>query len=469
MSHRSEKLKVDDFEGNSKWGQLAWDLLETIFEVWTGEGQCSYRFTTLRLVNRHWKRLADKLVKKIRPASTNSMENVGLLLDTMHEIRKVDLSWRRFDNDQAMGLARGLRSRESLIEVDMTGYDLPGITWLLEALGSCPNLECINCGFYGQADSAIEMLSDVLKNHSSLTKLELSWGHQSNQSNLGAQYLMSAIEKTSAPLRVLKLSGVDLSSKCGEDLGEALGSCKEQLQVVDISDNRSLMCAGLTPAFRRLGGCSRLEKLNFENCSGGDESIKTLANLISEIPNLKELKMARNRIMTYGAHHICRIIESAPNLTLLDISVNPLGETGCENLLESLGKNNGSLKTLICRFCYGMEEATKWNIGLGMSGLEALVVGYDFIRRSGVASLGAGLAASGTLKSLKLSLPLARVFSVDLLSGVPSLKKLHLEVMGGVDCQFLVTLLETVDLEELSFEANTIEGGFFFFFFFFFF
>ncbi|GMH44041.1 hypothetical protein BSKO_11975 [Bryopsis sp. KO-2023] len=178
MSDRSKSLKVEDFEGNDKWGQLPWDLLETIFGVWTGEGQLSYRFTTLRLVNQHWKCLADKLVKKIRPASTSSMENVGLVLDTMPEIRKVDFSWRCFDDDQAMGLARGLRSREGLIEVDMTGCALPGITWswLMEALGSCPNLECINSGSCWQGDSAIGMLSDVLENHSRLTKLELSGG-----------------------------------------------------------------------------------------------------------------------------------------------------------------------------------------------------------------------------------------------------------------------------------------------------
>uniref|UniRef100_A0A8C6U640 NACHT domain-containing protein n=1 Tax=Neogobius melanostomus TaxID=47308 RepID=A0A8C6U640_9GOBI len=171
------------------------------------------------------------------------------------------------------------------------------------------------------------------------------------------------------------LSDCSLSeSSCGQ-LASVLGSEFSSLRNLDLSDNRlrdtgvEVLCSGLMSV-----NC-RLETLRLVSCSLSQSCCGPLASVLcSESSSLRYLDLSYNKLLDSGVEQLCEGMKSAPcrletlilrdcrlsekccgplstvlsstSLTLLDLSINDLRDSGVELLCSGLKSATCRLQTL---------------------------------------------------------------------------------------------------------------------------
>lgn len=80
----------------------------------------------------------------------------------------------------------------------------------------------------------------------------------------------------------------------------------------------------------------RVERLDIEECSIGDEGINILAEFASQSPYLKFLNISNNNIKFEGMQLFCEWMMETISLIVLFVHWNPIGHLGGMALAELL-------------------------------------------------------------------------------------------------------------------------------------
>ncbi len=83
-------------------------------------------------------------------------------------------------------------------------------------------------------------------------------------------------------------------------------------------------------------------RLSLTSCSISDQGSKFLARGLSKCPNSHSkisLDLGNNDIHEEGIHHIAEVIENTSLISELNLSFNPIGNSGLSTLCEALSTN----------------------------------------------------------------------------------------------------------------------------------
>ncbi len=147
--------------------------------------------------------------------------------------------------------------------------------------------------------------------------------------------------------------------------------------------------------------------LRLESCSIGDQGSKFLARGLSKCPNSHykiSLSMSSNDIHEEGIHHIAEVIENSTNLiSTLDLSFNPIGNSGLSTLCEALSTNTSlkSLNLTNCSLTISYDNgAVLYQLLNKNNSLEHLELSINTVINC--RHIAAGLAVNKTLRRLNL-------------------------------------------------------------------
>ena len=192
----------------------------------------------------------------------------------------------------------------------------------------------------------VEMISDITKNKSEITSLELS------HCSIGTECAKKLSEAISVCEKLTSVNYRDLFvSRLKEDLPISLKYLMEvisnkKISFLDLSDNAFGPTA--IPSFDFfLRTCTNLEKLQLENNGLGPEGAEMVCNslLQNDQIKLKMLTINRNRLEEKGALALAKVIEKMKSLEHLEFYQNGISTKGMKNLFLAL-KENKNLEVL---------------------------------------------------------------------------------------------------------------------------
>ena len=192
----------------------------------------------------------------------------------------------------------------------------------------------------------VEMISDIAKNKSEITSLELS------HCSIGTECAKKLSEAISVCEKLASVNYRDLFvSRLKEDLPISLKYLMEaisnkKISFLDLSDNAFGPTA--IPSFDFfLRTCTNLEKLQLENNGLGPEGAEMVCNALlqNDQIKLKMLTINRNRLEEKGALALAKVIEKMKSLEHLEFYQNGISTKGMKNLFLAL-KENKNLEVL---------------------------------------------------------------------------------------------------------------------------
>ncbi|XP_072892029.1 ribonuclease inhibitor-like [Hemitrygon akajei] len=239
----------------------------------------------------------------------------------------------------------------------------------------------------GLTCSGAEDLASALSTNPSLTELDLS---DNKLGDSGVKLVSAALRNPECKIQKLWLRKVGLTDSGAEDLASAL-STNPSLTKLDLSDNK-LGDSGvkLVSAALRNPEC-KIQKLWLWKVGLTDSGAEDLASALSTNPSLTVLDLSLNKLgdpgvklvsaalrnpeckiqklwldnvglTDSGAEDLVSALSTNPSLTKLDLSYNELGDSGVKLVSEALRNPECKIQTLWLR-----------DVGLTDSGAEDLV------------------------------------------------------------------------------------------------
>ncbi|XP_058495112.1 NACHT, LRR and PYD domains-containing protein 12-like [Solea solea] len=275
-----------------------------------------------------------------------------------------------------------LKSNSShLRELDLSGNRLQdsGVKLLCSGLESprC-RLETLKLGYCSLSEISCSSLASVLKSNSShLRELDLSGNHLQDS---GVKLLCSGLESPHCRLETLNLSGCSLSEISCSSLASVLKSNSSHLRELDLDKNPlqdsgvKLLCSGLDSPH------CRLETLKLSYCRLSQISCSSMASVLKSNSHLREVDLSGNPLQDSGVKLLCSgldsphcrletlklrycrlseiscssmasVLKSNSHLRELDLSENPLQDSGVKLLCSGLKSPHCRLETLKLRYC----------------------------------------------------------------------------------------------------------------------
>ncbi|KAK7877750.1 hypothetical protein WMY93_030564 [Mugilogobius chulae] len=337
---------------------------------------------------------------------------------------------------------------------------------LMPVISKSTKAKLSNCDL---SDKVCESLGSVFSSQCSLTELDLS---RNPLKDSGVVLLCEGLKRPGCALKTLRLSVCGLSSRSCEALVSVLDSETNSLTELDLSINPLkdsgvvLLCEGL-----KRPGCA-LKTLRLIFCDLSDKVCESLGSVFSSQCSLTELDLSRNPLKDSGVVLLCEglkrpgcdlktlrlnfcvlssrscealvsVLDSETNsLTELDLSINPLKDSGVVLLCEGLKRPGCALTTLRLVWC-DLSDKVCESLGSVLSSqcsLTELDLSLNPLKDSGVVLLCEGLKRPGcALKTLRLNL-------CDL---------------SARSCKALVSVLdsETNSLTELDLSNNNLQDS----------
>ncbi|CAO2583846.1 Ribonuclease inhibitor [Lemmus lemmus] len=267
-----------------------------------------------------------------------------------------------------------LRSLPTLRELHLSDNPLgdAGLKLLCEGLldPQC-RLEKLQLEYCNLTATSCEPLASVLRAKADFKELVLS---NNDLHEAGVQMLCQGLKDSTCQLESLKLENCGITSANCRDLSDILAS-KASLQQLDLGSNKlgnagiAALCSGLL-----LPSC-RLKTLWLWECDITAEGCKDLCRVLRTKQSLKELSLAGNELRDEGAQllcesllepgcqleslwiktcsltaaccsHICSVLTKNRSLLELQMSSNPLGDSGVLELCKALGQPDTVLRVL---------------------------------------------------------------------------------------------------------------------------
>ncbi|XP_063049126.1 NACHT, LRR and PYD domains-containing protein 12-like [Engraulis encrasicolus] len=244
-------------------------------------------------------------------------------------------------------VAKTLQSANPLLELDLSKNALgdSGARTLSNGLSSphC-KLQILRLAHCNLTENACKVAASALQSLVSLTELDLSGGDLKDS---GVQLLSPGLHTPQCKLRVLRLSGCQLTDKSCEVVANALQSANTLLEM-DLSNNAlgdsgvEFICEGLSSPH------CKLQTLRLNRCDLSKASYDVMASVLQRPSSrLRELDMSDNDLQDGGVELLCVGLKHPQcKLETLRLSVCQISSKGCSFLASALKSNPSYLKEL---------------------------------------------------------------------------------------------------------------------------
>ncbi|XP_029412680.1 ribonuclease inhibitor isoform X2 [Nannospalax galili] len=311
---------------------------------------------------------------------TNELGNAGVhlvlqgLQNSTCKIQKLSLQNCGLTEAGCGVLTGPLRSLTTLRELHLNDNPLgdAGLQLLCKAfLDPQCHLERLQLEYCNLTATSCEPLATVLRAKPDFKELVLS---NNDLHEAGVHTLCQGLKDSACQLELLKLENCGITSANCRDLCDVVGS-KASLQELGLGCNKlgnagiATLCPGL------LHPNCRLRTLWLWECDITAEGCKDLCHVLRTKQSLKELSLASNELGDEGARllcdsllepgcqleslwvkscsltaaccsHFCSVLTQNRSLLELQMSNNPLGDSGVQELCKALGQPGTVLRVL---------------------------------------------------------------------------------------------------------------------------
>nr|XP_044995263.1 ribonuclease inhibitor [Jaculus jaculus]XP_044995268.1 ribonuclease inhibitor [Jaculus jaculus]XP_044995274.1 ribonuclease inhibitor [Jaculus jaculus]XP_044995283.1 ribonuclease inhibitor [Jaculus jaculus]XP_044995293.1 ribonuclease inhibitor [Jaculus jaculus]XP_044995302.1 ribonuclease inhibitor [Jaculus jaculus]XP_044995308.1 ribonuclease inhibitor [Jaculus jaculus] len=298
-----------------------------------------------------------------------------------------------------------LRSLPTLRELHLNDNPLgdAGLQLLCEGLldPQC-HLEKLQLEYCNLTVTSCEPLASVLKAKPDFKELVLS---NNDFHEAGVQALCRGLKNSACQLETLKLENCGITSANCRDLCDVIAS-KASLQELDLGSNKlgnagiAALCPGL------LGPSCKLKTLWLWECNITAEGCRDLCRVLRSKSNLKELSLANNELGDEGARLLCEsLLEPGCQLELLWVKTCSLTPACCSHFRSMLAQNRSLLELQMSSNPLGDSGVQELCEALSQPGtvLRVLCLGDCDVTDAGCSSLARVLLANHTLQELDLS------------------------------------------------------------------
>ncbi|XP_025717873.1 ribonuclease inhibitor isoform X1 [Callorhinus ursinus] len=283
--------------------------------------------------------------------SDNPLEDAGLqllckgLLDPLCHLEKLRLEYCNLTAASCEALASALRAKRHFRELAVSNNEVgeAGVRVLCRGLvDSACQLEVLKLENCGLTSASCEDLCGVVACKPSLQELDLGDNKLGDQ---GIATLCPSLLHPSCQIRVLWLWDCDITTAGCRDLCRVLGA-KESLKEMSLAGNAlgdegaRLLCDSL-----REPGC-RLQSLWVKSCSFTAASCHHFGMMLTQNKHLVELQLSNNKLGDSGVQELCQSLgQPGTTLQVLCLGDCDVANGGCASL-ASLLLANCSLREL---------------------------------------------------------------------------------------------------------------------------
>jgi ribonuclease inhibitor len=320
----------------------------------------------------------------------NSLKDAGLrllcegLLDPQCHLEKLQLEYCNLTAASCEPLASVLRAKSDFKELAVSNNDLneDGVHVLCQGLkDSACQLEILRLENCGATSANCKDLCDFVTSKPSLQELDLGGN---KLGNAGITVLCPGLLHPSCGLRTLWLWECDITTEGCRELCRVLRA-KQSLKALSLAGNEledegaQLLCESLLEP-----GC-QLESLWVKTCSFTAACCSHFRSVLTQSQSLLELQMSNNNLGDAGVQELCQglghpgcvlrvlclgdcelrnsgcssvaaALLASRSLRELDLSNNPLGDPGIQQLIESLRQPDCLLEQLVLYDIYWTQK-----------------------------------------------------------------------------------------------------------------
>ncbi|XP_029917872.1 NLR family CARD domain-containing protein 3-like [Myripristis murdjan] len=234
------------------------------------------------------------------------MNDLSVNQDIQEFLKSENRSKKNLSAIHCSALAYMLQMSEEVLDVlDLKAYNTSdeGRRRLIPAVRNCRKARLRNCSL---SESCCASLASALKSNPHLTELDLS---ENQLQDSEVELLSAGLESPNCRLETLRLRRCWLSESSCASLASALKS-NPHLTELDLSENQlqdsgvELLSAGLESP-----NC-RLKTLRLRDCSLTESCCDSLASALKSNPHLTELDLSENPLQDSGVELLSALVES---------------------------------------------------------------------------------------------------------------------------------------------------------------